>query len=113
MSKVYTDQAITDAIVAATTTVVGGIAVDTQKFIETFNSHRDRALCTSLGPQWQPIHTAPKDGTEVLGLCDWQPLTVVMFFRDGEWLVKWDEAKLSDGYEATHWMPLPAPKVEA
>ena len=43
------DQAIFDAIAAATST--GGqmpVIIDTQKFIETFNSHRDRKLCVSL-----------------------------------------------------------------
>ena len=51
---VNTDQAIFDAIVAATrreTTLDATrveITIDTKKFIETFNNHRDRGLCTSL-----------------------------------------------------------------
>jgi hypothetical protein len=42
------DQAIFDAIAAATDHNDDGIFVDVQKFIDTFNSHRDRKLCTSL-----------------------------------------------------------------
>jgi len=45
---VYTNQAIFDAIAAATDHNDDGIFVDVQKFIDTFNSHRDRKLCTSL-----------------------------------------------------------------
>ncbi len=42
------DQAIFDAIAAATDHNDDGIFVDVQKFIDTFNNHRDRKLCTSL-----------------------------------------------------------------
>ena len=41
------DQAIFDAIVAAIS-YDGGILINVQKFIDTFNGHRDRKLCTSL-----------------------------------------------------------------
>lgn len=59
---------------------------------------------------WQPIETAPKDGTSVImagfdvwGL-DWLN---VAFFEDGQW-------QHETGSEwgicpATHWMPLPEP----
>jgi len=44
------DQAIFDAIVAATgmSREIGVITISTKKFIDTFNGHRDRKLCTSL-----------------------------------------------------------------
>jgi hypothetical protein len=43
------DQAIFDAIAAAIKSLSGGVTViDTKAFIDTFNSHRDRKLCTSL-----------------------------------------------------------------
>jgi hypothetical protein len=43
------NQAIFDAIVAAITSFgPGEFNVNVKKFIETFNNHRDRALCTSL-----------------------------------------------------------------
>ncbi len=47
---VNTDQAIFDAIVAATSVerLSWAIVIDTKAFIDTFNGHRDRKLCTSL-----------------------------------------------------------------
>ena len=47
------DQAIFDAIAAATS-YDGGILISVQKFIDTFNGHRDRALCTSLSVAQAP-----------------------------------------------------------
>lgn len=64
------------------------------------------------------IDSAPKDGTEILIVCDWEPLAVVGYwglpYRQGDddskretWRVKWDGSALDEGYEATHWAPLP------
>jgi len=70
--------------------------------------------------EWQPIETAPKDGTpHVRGLwvCDatsgyplyWQVDAGCEHTDDGDWI-------LSDGYTSgwhaddySHWMPLPEP----
>jgi hypothetical protein len=78
-------------------------------------------------PQWQPIETAPKDGTEILAYekCDY-------LYSNGEIkpferikIVRWDEVMQWDNPEdehdwltgssfdeqinPTHWMPLPKP----
>ncbi len=59
--------------------------------------------------KWQPIDSAPKDGTEILG---WSPsryghgATVV---RYEEWLLgdsHWRDCQMYPAYP-THWMPLP------
>ncbi len=54
MNKPYTDQPIFDAIAAATVLDRDRIIISPAKFIETFNNHRDRALCPSLTPQPDP-----------------------------------------------------------
>jgi len=54
--------------------------------------------------RWQPISTAPRDGTQVL-LC----------LGSHIWLDHWMESKEYNGWvyhsptDATHWMPLPSP----
>jgi len=63
---------------------------------------------------WQPIDTAPKDGTEILAV-DGDVYAVVRwcaFAEPPQWR---DHAGLGAGgidpFEPTHWMPLPeAPK---
>jgi hypothetical protein len=51
------NQAIFDAIVAATgmDPQLGTILISTKKFIDTFNGHRDRKLCTSLDVAQAPM----------------------------------------------------------
>jgi hypothetical protein len=62
---------------------------------------------------WQPIETAPKDGTAVLV---YNP----KIYRTSQFVARWDDhdqywqsvACVDDYYgssEVTHWMPLPAP----
>ena len=72
--------------------------------------------------EWQPIETAPKDGTKILAHC--QPLdietgkpmsfsytNVVWWrrdkFKDSFW--HWRHALNDSAAEPTHWMPLPEP----
>lgn len=62
---------------------------------------------------WQPIETAPKDGTKVLGYCDAYGNVVVM-----EWFVYhgcravWETVDGESEVEPTHWMPLPNPPTK-
>lgn len=63
----------------------------------------------SLMSEWQPIETAPKDGTKVI-LCEAdQPSDVCMgWFMEGEWRDYGDlGCNGMCNYEPTHWMPLP------
>jgi hypothetical protein len=62
---------------------------------------------------WQPIETAPKDGTTILGadFCSftnqWNISTVSW---DGAWsLVITGAYAEDDKWNPTHWMPLPTP----
>lgn len=54
---------------------------------------------------WQPIETAPDDGTDVL-TCDFRGQMRVLHFSEysGEWICSaWSS------YDPTHWQPLPDP----
>lgn len=104
---------------------------------------RDAALLAALQPDpdarqadlaktWQPIETAPKDGTRVMlwrGFIshgEWSEM-IIAEWHDGEWLWpdprenpsthgEWTDYDLIDGYGdasgPTHWMPLPTPPAD-
>jgi hypothetical protein len=63
---------------------------------------------------WQPISTAPKDGTSILGRTTdgyKYPIICQCVFGDGEWWPDvWDSPE--SGLTITHWMPLPPPPEE-
>ena len=62
---------------------------------------------------WQPIETAPKDGTAVLGYHSGKMTTVYFEFWGGPWkLVAPGSCAEEDDWEPTHWMPLPSPPQE-
>lgn len=54
---------------------------------------------------WQPIETAPRDGTPILCRDNYEIAYVVEWFRDG-----WIGAD-NRYWAPTHWQPLPAPPV--
>lgn len=70
---------------------------------------------------WQPIESAPKDGTFVLINEMYSESPVVAQFESGRWWVRADYFesygdytmvdKESEGY-FTHWQPLPTPPTE-
>lgn len=64
--------------------------------------------------EWQPIATAPKDGTVIWG-CD----AVrgydgkVVYTQSHEWMcVGFNQFGMDIGFYPTHWMPLPKPPVQ-
>jgi hypothetical protein len=65
--------------------------------------------------QWQPIETAPRDGTNILAIVSGNHpdsgeafTPEVVFWRIDQW---WNDCWGYDStdYEPTHWMPLPEP----
>ena len=71
---------------------------------------------------WQPIETAPKDGTRVLLWIEWSDVPVVGEFSHGRWQADTEHYSVSCGagcyggsvssdryMKPTHWRPLPAP----
>lgn len=69
--------------------------------------------------EWQPIETAPKDGTVIdlwavdrCANCFWYEQEDPEDWRYSEWRQLYSEAPHSSfplGLEPTHWMPLPEP----
>lgn len=63
-------------------------------------------------PAWQPIETAPKDGTEVLGFIpsyyQGKGGQTVILWMEGEW---WDNRCFPT--TPTHWQALPDPPEAA
>jgi hypothetical protein len=69
---------------------------------------------------WQPIETAPKDGTHVLLWEEYSTDPFVGYWLYGKWSAShehvdaeggWDGATVIDNIQCdvTHWMPLPPP----
>ena len=58
--------------------------------------------------QWQPIETAPKDGTRVLcAFCE-NETPEVLYFSGGMWYSELErEGQASFIFQPTYWMPLP------
>jgi hypothetical protein len=61
--------------------------------------------------EWQPIETAPKDGTDIIVSDSGELVSVAFFCEDTE---MWFDSMNHNGYDhtvrnPTHWMPLPAP----
>ena len=72
--------------------------------------------------EWQPIETAPKNGTWVLvtgGYIDYcwegetQPdVTAAQYVINIGWQMAWYDSGYYGGYKSpTHWMPLPKPPI--
>lgn len=74
--------------------------------------------------EWQPIDSAPKDGTRVLGYCEANGIRYIAViwyrgekFKDSlyQWRIAHDDASVGGFGEglpnggATHWQPLPPP----
>ena len=75
--------------------------------------------------KWQPIETAPKDGTKILGygLCEyvWRPIEkcekiIFIAYHNSSWGDGWYfDINDEDGSvvaHLTHWIPLPKPPKE-
>jgi hypothetical protein len=75
--------------------------------------------------EWQPIETAPKDGTWILLYCSQQKVAISgmwhvepdLFTPDvhepgwSDWVSDNDYIMWDSGYSPTHWMPLPEPPM--
>jgi hypothetical protein len=57
---------------------------------------------------WQPIETAPKDGTNFLSFYPETGATFIAFFAKGRFFNLWSGEDRSDEQAITHWQPTPA-----
>lgn len=72
-----------------------------------------------MSDDWQPIGTAPKDGTEILLYRKWEedkwPERISAYWNEdvGAWIVAGGEFEqlYINAVPFTHWMPLPDPPV--
>jgi hypothetical protein len=71
-----------------------------------------RRLAALEGEKWQPIETAPKDGTKLLLVC------ADGWYFVGQWSdranghMNWNDGEYTFG-NLTHWQPLPPPPADA
>lgn len=62
-------------------------------------------------PEWQPIETAPKDGSVILA-CGGDFLKAhTVIWRHGRWNFSWDWSDMPGDFE--WWMPIPGLKTES
>lgn len=68
-----------------------------------------QAATRTAVPAWQPIETAPKDGTVVLARIPDQDVqqAVMWSAKENCWVIQWDHWKLRGLDAPTHWMHLP------
>jgi len=84
----------------------------------------ERLRAELAAQNWQPIETAPKDGTWILGMNSAKNCAVIIWSKNppkpfgkltSGWVHPYTEGYLSEfwngscGSTATHWMPLPTP----
>ena len=66
---------------------------------------------------WQPMATAPKDGTMVLLFVPDSAILEIVFGRydtsgdEGDWLMDWGNERTVIDVPVTHWMPMPEPPM--
>jgi hypothetical protein len=60
-----------------------------------------------VGQEWQPIETAPKNGTGILALLPESNFPVGIRFQDGGWHVAWDDYRLGELDQPQWWMWCP------
>ncbi len=87
------------------------LALQSTKDAETISAQAAEIKALREALEWQPIETAPKDGTPVLLLCDWEPIILVgIWDREKHfWKYQFDDGAVEDAFSPIiHWRPLPA-----
>ena len=120
-----TDRSITDGKRSVTVTN-GSDGIDIticrngyQSVVVTVDAEMLGWLASMIAPQWQPIETAPKDGTPVIVYPPlWRDVTISMACFDMDrgavysrpfWRHLDADSAMSRDNQPTHWMPMPEP----
>jgi hypothetical protein len=79
-----------------------------EAWIHAWNACPEREAVT----QWQPMDTAPKDGTTILAICEGEngPFIIAVWWQANVWYTGWVSGGHRSDYEDRHvtqWMPLP------
>ena len=86
----------------------GFVTCDPAALMNAIDSALQQAIADERARQWQPIETAPRDGTKLLVFCE-TGIAVVHCFKPPLGSDRW--LTVDGGYEIepTHWQPLPPP----
>ena len=66
----------------------------------------------AIQPKWQPIESAPKDGTRIIvgyGKQSGFPVQIVFYNKTYNFWSHYGDAVFGLENNATHWMPIPKP----
>jgi len=89
---------------------------------EAHERRLEKALAAMIVSPWQPIETAPRDGTKILvshpdmgvEITEWYEITQTNYVEFEGGLYRKERAIFyagwnNNGHHATHWQPLPEP----
>ena len=72
----------------------------------------ERLRALSENSEWQPIETAPKDMTRVLGYVEESVVVMWWFSYSSHDYGCWETVDGESEVDPTHWMPLPKPPAK-
>ena len=106
MTKNISKDMVDEKALNAALSLLGGRWSDGRRLIEAYL----KAAKTSGMGEWQPIESAPKDGTYILAMCAGGKQPVITAFKDGEWRNNhYGSREPYWYYTPLLWQPLPLP----
>lgn len=109
---------MTDELVKRLEAEADRLRADDVRAAHAMDDARDRIEALMAERQWQPIETAPKDGTDIIVLLTHMERPRAWTGRWHKGLKRWSIDHGMQRYQPaemaypTHWMPLPQPPTE-
>lgn len=69
-------------------------------------THNPTGMTEEEARKWQPIETAPKDGTEIIVKRGGKTISLGWYFRSSSRFEGWCDHN-GNGITPTHWIPMP------